>query len=232
MTMNKFLIFTALTLAINVAHSQTVTVNKQNEKVKNETLEVFVTSLDGSKNDIQSAWVRFLKDMGKLKQSGNPMTVTEPTINGTPFSKGIVYADMNEGDKSSTVWMGINPAEWDDKDIKYANRELQKMLYQFGVKFYRDQVQKQIDETQQALDAVEKQQQRMLNQNKDLSIKLSNSDQEKIQLEKSLEANRFENAVLKVKLENNKKAQDSLLNVGVQIKKVMETHKERQRKIN
>jgi hypothetical protein len=128
--------------------------------------------------------------------------------------------------------MGINPAEWDDKDIKYANRELQKMLYQFGVKFYRDQVQKQIDETQQALDAVEKQQQRMLNQNKDLTIKLSNSDQEKIQLEKSLEANKFENAVLKVKLENNKKAQDSLLNVGVQIKKVMETHKERQRKIN
>ncbi len=232
MTMNKFLIFTVFTFAINLAHSQTVTVNKQNEKIKNETLEVFVTSLDGSKSDIQSAWVRFLKDMGKLKQSGHPMTVTEPTINGTPFSKGIVYADMNEGEKNSTVWMGINPTEWDDKDIKYANRELQKMLYQFGVKFYRDQVQKQIDETQQALDAVEKQQQRMLNQNKDLNIKLSNSDQEKIQLEKSLEANRFENAVLKVKLENNKKAQDSLLNVGVQIKKVMETHKEKQRKIN
>ncbi len=232
MTMNKFLVLTVFTFAINLANSQTVTVNKQNEKVKNETLEVFVTSLEGSKNDIQSAWIRFLKDMGKLKQSGNPMTVTEPTISGTPFSKGIVYANMNEGDKRSTVWMGINPAEWDDKDIKYANRELQKMLYQFGIKFYRDQVQKQIDETEQALDAVEKQQQRMLNQNKDLTIKLSNSDQEKIQLEKSLEANKFENAVLKVKLENNKKAQDSLLNVGVQIKKVMETQKERQRKIN
>lgn len=217
---------------IGVAQSQTVTVNKQNEKVKNETIEVFVTSLEGEKDDIQSAWVRFLKDMGKLRQSGHPMTVAEPVINGTPFSKGIVYADNKEGDKSTTVWMGINPAEWDDKDIKYANRELQKMLYQFGVKFYRDQVQKQIDETQQALDAVEKQQQRMINQNKDLTIKLSNSDQEKIQLEKSLEANKLENAVLKVKLDNNKKAQDSLLNVGAQIKKVMETHKEKQRKIN
>lgn len=230
--MNKFLILVLFSLGFGIAHSQTVTVNKQNEKVKNETIEVFTTSLDGEKADIQSAWVRFLKDMGKLRQSGNPMTVAEPVINNTPFSKGIVYAGSNEGDKSTTVWMGINPAEWDDKDIKYANRELQKMLYQFGVKFYRDQVQKQIDETQQALDAVEKQQQRMLNQNKDLSIKLSNSDQEKIQLEKSLEANKLENAVLRVKLDNNKKAQDSLLNVGVQIKKVMDTHKERQRKIN
>lgn len=230
--MNKFLLLMLFSFGIGVAQSQTVTVNKQNEKVKNETIEVFVTSLDGNKDDIQSAWVRFLKDMGKLRQSGNPMTVSEPVINNTPFSKGIVYAGSNEGDKSTTVWMGINPAEWDDKDIKYANRELQKMLYQFGVKFYRDQVQAQIDETQQALDAVEKQQQRMINQNKDLTIKLSNSDQEKIQLEKSLEANKLENAVLRVKLDNNKKAQDSLLNVGVQIKKVMESHKEKQRKIN
>ena len=51
-------------------------------------------------------------------------------------------------------------------------------------------------------------------------------------MEKSIEANKLENAVLKVKLENNKKAQDSLANVGVQIKKVMESHKEKQRKIN
>jgi len=229
--MNKFFLLLLFSLSFNIVQSQTVTVNKQNEKVKNETIEVFVTSLDGKKEDIQSAWVRFLKDIGKLKQAGT-MTVTEPVINGTPFSSGIIYAGSTEGDKSTTVWMGINPAEWDEKDIKYANRELQKMLYQFGVKFYRDQVQKQIDETQQALDAVEKQQQRMLNQNKDLTLKLSNSDQERIQLEKSLEANKFENAVLKVKLDNNKKAQDSLVNVGAQIKKVMETHKERQRKIN
>ncbi len=230
--MNKFFLLVMMTLSFGITQSQTVIVNKQNEKVKDETLEVFVTSLDGRKEDIQSAWVRFLKDMGKLRQSGNPMTVTEPTISGTSFSNGIVYAASNEGEKSTTLWMGINPKEWEDKDIKYANRELQKMLYQFGVKFYRDQVQKQIDETQQALDAVEKQQQRMLNQNKDLTIKLSNSHQEKIQLEKSLEANKLENAVLKVKLDNNKKAQDSLVNVGAQIKKVMETHKERQRKIN
>ena len=72
----------------------------------------------------------------------------------------------------------------------------------------------------------------MLNQNKDLSIKLSNNEQEKIQLDKTLETNKLENAVLKVKLDNNKKAQDSLANVGLQIKKVMETHRDRQRKIN
>jgi predicted RNase H-like nuclease (RuvC/YqgF family) len=230
--MNKFLFFNLFLFISSLAQGQTITVNKQNEKVKGETIEVFALSLEGKKEDIKSAWIKYLKEMGKLKLLGRPMTVSEPVISGTPFSKGIVYAGTNEGDKTSTVWMGINSKEWDDKDITYANRELQKMISQFGIKFYRDQVQVQINETQQALDAVAKQQQRLLNQNKDLTIKLGNNDQEKIQLEKSLEANKLENAALKIRLENNKKAQDSLVNSNDQIKKIMELHKEKQRKIN
>jgi predicted RNase H-like nuclease (RuvC/YqgF family) len=230
--MNKFLFFNLFFLIANLACAQTVTVTKQNETAKGETIEVFATTLEGRKETIKTAWIKFLKETGKLKLFGEPMTVTEPTISGTQFSKGILYAGNNESDKSSTVWFGINPAEWEDKDITYANRELQKMLNQFGVKFYRDQVQTQIDETQQALDAVAKQQQRVLNQNKDISIKLGNNEQEKIQLDKSLETNTLENAALKIKLENNKKAQDSLVNSTTQIKKVMELHKEKQRKIN
>lgn len=230
--MIKFLFFNLFFLITNLASSQPVTVTKQNEKVKGETIEVFATTLEGGKETIKTAWIKFLKETGKLKLFGEPMTITEPTINGTSFSKGVLYAGNKEGDKNSTVWFGINPAEWEAKDVTYANRELQKILNQFGVKFYRDQVQLQIDETQQALDAVAKQQQRLLNQNKDLSIKLGNNEQEKVQLEKTLETNKLENAALKIKLENNKKAQDSLMNSTTQIKKVMDLHKEKQRKIN
>ena len=229
--MNKFFLLLLCIFLSPVAHSQTVTVNKQNEKIKSESIEVFAISLDGKKEDIQAAWIKLLKGMGKLKQ-GDPMVVTEPTINGTAFSGGTVYAGRKEGDKSSEIWIGINPSEWDNKDVTYANRELQKMLNQFGVKFYRDQVQTQINETQEALVAVEKQQQRLLNQAKDLDIKFGNSEQEKLQLEKTLETNKLENAALKIKLENNKKAQDSLIRVSDQIKKVMTTYKEKQGKIN
>lgn len=230
--MNKFWGAIGLSLMIGLTQAQTVTVNKQNEKIKSETIEVFATTLEGRKEEIQQSFNRFLKEMGKVKLFSSPTTITEPIISSTPFSKGIVYAGIQDGDKSSTVWMGINPAEWEAKDVTYATRELQKMVYQFGIKFYRDQVQKQIDETQQALDAVEKQQQRTLNQSKDLTIRLSNNEQEKIQLEKSLENNKLENVALKIRIENNKKTQDSLVNVNSQIKKVLETHKEKQRKIN
>ncbi|MDZ7650895.1 MAG: hypothetical protein U5K54_29260 [Cytophagales bacterium] len=230
--MNKFFLLLICVFLSGVAQSQTVTVNKQNEKIKSESIEVFATSLEGKKEDIQAAWMKFLKGMGKLKQNSDPMLVSEPTINGTAFSGGIVYAGRKEGDKNTEVWIGINPSEWDSKDVTYANRELQKMLNQFGVKFYRDQVQIQINETEEALVAVEKQQQKLLNQSKDLDLKLSNSEQEKLQLEKTLETNKLENAALKIRLENNKKAQDSLIQVTGQIKKVMATYREKQGKIN
>ncbi len=230
--MKKFLLIPIFLFGFLSVYSQTVTVNKQKEKVKGEHLEVFAAELEGKKNDIEGAWVRFLKDMGKLKQMGNPMTVSEPIISGTPFTKGVVYAESKGEEKKTTVWAGINPTEWDEKDLTYVTRELQKMVYQFGIKFYRDQAQKEIDETQQALEAVEKQQQKSVNQNKDLTIKLSNNEQEKIQLEKSIDNNKLENAALKIRLENNVKAQDSLAQVNLQIRKVLEGQKEKLRKIN
>jgi len=44
--------------------------------------------------------------------------------------------------------------------------------------------------------------------------------------------NQLDHFVLLQKIENNKKSQDSVANAGVQIKKVVESHKERQRKVN
>ena len=95
-----------------------------------------------------------------------------------------------------------------------------------------DYIRLAIDEAQEALNAVEKQKQRIANLTKDQTIQLSNNEQEKIQLEKSIEGNKFENAVLKVKLENNKKALDSLTQAGLQIQKVKQMHLERQRNVN
>jgi hypothetical protein len=230
--MNKLFFSTLLLTLFFYSNAQTVKVNQQKEKVKSESIDVYATTLEGKENEISSAWVKFLKSMGKLKQNNEPMLISEPVINGTSYSGKPVYADTKKvNENSSTVWMGINATEWGDNYSK-ANGQLEKLVYQFGVKFYRDQAQAQIDETQQAIDAVEKQIQKMSGQNKDLNIKLSNNEQEKIQLEKNLEVNKLENASLKIKIENNNKAQDSLANVSIQIKKVLEQQKEKQRKIN
>ena len=231
--LNKFCIGAALTIFCASVSAQTVTVKKSSEKVKSENLEGYSTELEGKLSEVNTQWSKFLKELGRVKLfSSEPVIVTEPNFNGTVYPKGIVYAHVFESGNQTRVWLGINPKEWEERDVETAKKQTEKLVYQFGVRYYRSKVQSQIDETQEAGDAVEKQKQKLINQQKDLSLQLTNNEQEKIQLDKSIVLNKLENEVLKIKIEKNKKAQDSLVNVSEQIKKVKGTHQDRLRKIN
>ena len=223
----------ALIIIDTCAWSQTVTVKKQNEKVKGESVEGYSAELEGKFSDVSSSWSKFLKEVGRVKLfSSDPTVVTEPNFDGTVYPKGILYAHIFENGNQTRVWLGILSKEWDEKEAALAIKELEKLVYQFGIRFNRDKVQRQIDETQQAADAVERQNQRLINQHQEMTIQLANNEKEKIHLEKSLENNKLENEALKIKLVKNKKAQDSLANASIQIKKVKDAHLERMRKIN
>jgi hypothetical protein len=229
--MNKFSLLGIYLIICVGSMAQTVSVKGQRESVRGNTVEGYGTELEGKKDDVQSAWLKFLKDFGKVRQA-DPITINDPVINGLTFSKGVVYSVVHEkGDKTS-IWLGIKPDEWETKDVDRINNELEKAVNRFGVKYYRDKIQVQIDDAQEAWGAVEKQKQRLINQNKELAISLSNNEQEKLQLDKSIEANKFENAVLLVKINNNKKAQDSLARAAEQIQKIKQSHIERQKKVN
>lgn len=229
--MKKFTVLLAMCIT-SFAFAQKVTVSNKNEKIKGETADGYATTLEGKKEDVSAAWGRFLKDLGKVRSGSDYQYVENPAMGGTVYNTGIVYATVNGNEESATVWLGIKGAEWTVNDIKLVEAQLEKLTYQFGVKFYRDKIQAQIDEAIRASEAVTRQQQRLVNQNRDLNIRLTNNAQEKIQLEKNLEANKLENLVLNQKIVNNKKSQDSVKLAGEQILKVIELHKERQRKVN
>jgi hypothetical protein len=230
--MKKFTVALICSLFFISLQAQTVAVGKQQERIKGENTGGYGTALEGSKEDVGLAWTKFLKEVGKAKNMTEILTISEPALGATVYPKGILYATLSGDKEKSKVWIGLKESEWTVNDIEIVNSELERLVYRFGVKFYRDKIQLQIDEAQRASDAVDKQKQRLLNQSKDLILKLGNNDQEKIKLEKAIEANKLEHEVLLVKIDNNKKAQDSVALAGEQIKKVVELHKERQRKVN
>lgn len=228
----KKVISTLLLCSLFVAVSaQKVTVNKQQERVRGENTDGYAVELDASREEVAAVWSKYLKELGKVKSS-DVLSIAEPVIGGVAYTKGVIYATTTGDDRKSRAWIGLKESEWAVNDMQVVNKELEAIAYRFGVKFYRDKIQVQIDEAQQASDAVTKQQLRLTNQGKDLALKLSNNEKEKIRLEKAMEANKLEHASLLLKIENNKKAQDSIANAGVQIKKVGEMHRERQNKVN
>lgn len=213
--------------------AQSVTVKNQKQRLKGENVDGFAVDLEGKKSDVSASLTRYLKEVGKIKfLSSDPLVITDPVFNGNVYAKKSIYAFITESGNVVSAWLGIKPSEWDSKDVEMINKQLERMAKEFGVRFNREKAQGQIDETQQALDAVDKQSVRFINQGKDLTNKLANNELERIKLEKELEANKLENAALKIKIENNKKAQDSIANAAVQIKKVKETQLEKLRKIN
>ena len=231
--MIKFRFFIALVLLTGTSLAQTVKVKTQQQRVKGENVDGFAVDLEGKRADVAASLAKYLKEIGKAKfLSSDPLVITDPVFNGTVYPKGSIYAFTNESGNVVTAWLGIKPTEWETKEANFINKQLERMANEFGVRFYREKMQALIDETEQAGLAVEKQALCFMNQGKDLATKLTNNGLERIKLEKALETNKFESEVLKVKIDNNKKAQDSIANVAVQINKVKQSQIEKLRKIN
>lgn len=225
----KFAVILIMTLSFPLL-SQSVKVNKESSRIKGESVEGYAVELEGTADDVTSAYSKYIRSFAKLKLGANPMTTSEAVIKGTSY-KNPIYALVKEKGQGAIAWIGLKEGEWGD-DAEKITKELERILYDFGVKYYRDKIQLQIDESTQALQAVEKQQQRLLAENKNLNLKLENNAKEKIQLEKSLEVNKLENLNLLTKIDLNIKSQDSVAIAAEQIKKVVEMHKEKQKKVN
>ncbi|MCI0751653.1 MAG: hypothetical protein L0Y35_07435 [Flammeovirgaceae bacterium] len=212
------------------SQAQIIEVKKEKERIKDSNTEGYAVDIETSAEDLTTALNRFLKNYGKTKQTDGLISVAEPIINGATYTTPI-YGKVTGKGKNAQAWMGIKKDEWGD-DAEDMNKEIEKMVKAFGVSFHRGKIQDQIDESNQALNAVERQQQRLLTQNKELLIKLENNQREKLQLEKAVEANKLEFEILKMRIELNKTSQDSVALAGDKIRKVIEAHKEKQRKVN
>jgi predicted RNase H-like nuclease (RuvC/YqgF family) len=216
-------------LSVVVGYAQNVKVTKETVRLKGEAAEGFEVQLDGTYGEVESQLNKYLKAIGKSKKSEDAYAYALPVINGKNYTSP-VYAVVRDKGKGA-AWLGIRPTEWPG-DTKEVSKDLERMVYDFAVNFYKDKIQNQIDESMRALQAVERQQQRLTNQEKDFTNRLTDNKNEKLQLEKSLENNKLQFESLTKKLAQNKKDQDSIAVATEQIKKVIEMQKQKQASVN
>ena len=220
------LFFFFLLIVPLASRAQTVDVKKETAWIDGEKINGFQVDLIASAEEVENSLSRFLKSIGKPKTSADYLTIAEPTIGGRK-SGNILYATSKASGKTTAAWIGTLSAGEETSQ----NQDLQKLVYDFAVTFYREKIQLQIEESLRALQAVEKQQARLINQHKDLNNKIDNNKREKIALEKAFVQNSAELEDLTKKLASNGEAQDSVAVAAEQIRKVVEMHRERQRKV-
>jgi len=209
-----FLFFLAiLPLAIS---AQSVQVKKEKARVDGENSSGYQVALMAPEEEVKNSLSKYLKALGKTKISGGKKYTTS------------LYATTKQNGNATTAWFGVPSGTGEESSL---DGDLQNMVHDFGVTFHREKIQMQVDESLRALQTVEKQQIRLVNQHKDLISKIESNKREKVHLEKLLVENKLELEDLTKKLEANAKAQDSVAIANVQIKKVVEMHKEKQQKV-
>ncbi len=232
MNVHKKFCLVALLVITTTSYAQKVTVAKDTERVKGSNINGFATELAGTIEDVSASYTKYLKTFGKIKSSGSQLQLTEAEISFTKYTSPLYATTRNKGGKIM-VWLGLNASEWPTPEqAEQALKDVEKVVYDFGVKFNRDKIQVDIDESVRAQQTTEKQTLRLQNENKNLNSRLEFNQKEKLRLEKSLAENKLEYETLLLNIGRNKKDQDSVALATDQIKKMVEVHKERQRKVN
>lgn len=222
----------ALLILPAMSFAQKVTVNKASERVKGKEIGGYTTQLTGTIEEVSSACNKYLKTFGKVKSSGSQAQLSAAEVSFTKYTSPVYATTLKQGEKIS-VWLGLNPSEWPTPEqAEAAMKDLEKVVYDFGVKFYRDKIQVDIDESVRAQQAAEKQTLRLQNENKNLNSRLDFNQKEKLRLEKLLAENKTEYETLLASIAKNKKDQDSVAIATDQIKKMVDIHKDRQSKVN
>jgi hypothetical protein len=205
--------------------AQSIEARKETSRIEGQNVNGYQVNIRGTGKEADNALAKYLKGLGKTRQSGDYITVAEPLIDGKKYD-GTLYATIRIASGANAVWMTITGGQEDQSGKNDA--AVKKLAHDFGVYFQREQIQAKIDESQRALDAVVKQKARLVKQNEDIHARIESNQRQKIQLEKSLVENKAELETLKNKLAANKKAQDSVEVASSQIKKVVEKHKQEQ----
>lgn len=207
------------------SRSQSIDVRKETAWIDGGKILGFQVELMAPMEEVENSLYRYLRPIGKAKASGDYVAIAEPTIAGRK-SANTLYATSKASGKTTVAWIGAASAGEES-----SSAALETLVYDFAVTFYREKIQLQIDESVRALQAVEKQQVRLMNQHKDLINKVDHNKKDKIALEKALVENKKDLEDLTKKLASNAQAQDSVTLAAEQIKKVVEIHRDRQRKV-
>jgi chromosome segregation ATPase len=110
--------------------------------------------------------------------------------------------------------------------------EISGMLYTYVLDYKKSLVLNDIQNAERAAAFTSRQHQRLLQNLENLTLRLLDAENEKRRLEESVKTMELEIEVLKQRIENNKADQEKTYEELEQIRKVLEMHKERLKKLN
>ena len=211
--------------------AQQVVIKKSKNRIASDNVTGIVSAMIGGEEEIEDAWYKELRGLGRLREEGNYLTVKEAELPAWADVAVPVYSKITASDSLSEIWIGFKELTLSEDSISLAEEQLNTFLYNFSLNFYKAKAQTKIDEANRAVTFTKKKHQDLLDEAFELK-KDSISNSEEIQrLKDLLEKNLLEEKVINQKIIDNKTNQKTTEEDIIRLEKMVEQRKEKKKAI-
>jgi len=202
--MNKLLIAVVLLFVVSFSEAQKVKVLESTESVEGVSRSGMYVLLELDKTETEKAWNNYLKKYGKPSSKNGIITVLAANMKAIHDYPCVVYSKVEVAHTGARVWWAIDlGSKMVTKETEAEYRGAEKMLYEFSVSAYRDDITKQIADAETALESATKIHQKKVKENANLLSKIEKNKARKTELENKLKVNVEDHARLHREIDNN-----------------------------
>lgn len=213
--MQKYIVIFFLLLTVGVVHAQKIKIQESSETVEGLSRTGMFVLLELDKKEVEKAWIKYLKQYGKPETGKGLVLVQAADMKAISSYPCRVISMVEVAHTGSRVWWAIDMgSKFVTKESEAEYKGAEKMLYEFALNAYRDDVNRQIIDAEGALESATKIHEKEVNEGTSLQEKIDNNKVQKQDLENKLQINKEDYARLNREIDNNFADQkNALLNV-------------------
>lgn len=201
--MKKLFIIISLFLSITFTFAQKVDVISLDQKVEKIPRSGIATYIELDKKGTENLWKKHLKEYGKVEKEKGVYYVNFAKINNISGTVRIL-SKVESTSQGTMIWFTIDNGESYIKKGEDNYKTAKKILHEFGIMAYRNDVMEQIKDAEKAHSKAIRNQQKTVKKGENLSNSLRKNGEEKLRYENALVKNAENKKELEQNIEQNK----------------------------
>jgi coenzyme F420-reducing hydrogenase delta subunit len=210
-------------------NAQKVKVIETSEHVNGIKYEGVATTIQLDAKPIEKEWVKYLKTWNKLETSKyNGYTVRQAEMKNIDKEPVTIYSTISGGKSGVMIFWAIEKSNGEFiKKGEDGFESMKKMLYDFAIEQYREDMNMQIAEAEKVVQKTVKEYEKKVSEGEKLDKSLDKNAKEKADLEEKLKDNAKEREKLLQDKETNKREQEAALEDIQKVRKLAEEKKQK-----
>ena len=211
-------------LLVYGSNAQRVKIEQDKNRIGEDKIMGLKSTLIGDEDDIEGQWYKALRQLGRLREEGNYLTVREAELEGWGEKTIQVYSKITAQDSTIEVWVSVKEDLAEDS-IAMAREKLNTFLYDFSLTYYQEKAQEKVEEAERAVAFTEKKYEKLIDEEVELKKDSVSNVNEIERLQQLLEKEYLEEKVILQKLIDNRKNQEQTLEDAERLKAIVEKKK-------